>query len=273
LFQFSSDKPLSLVLGAGGVRGFAHVGVLEALAERGFRISEIVGTSAGAIIGSFYAAVGLSLDDLRRLGLNMTSRHLLAWAWLRRAPQSVRQRFLHRAGIIPEYIQLLSEASGRTLHHGVERLGVVCYDLNRREEIFFHYPDSDFPLEDAARGSAAIPGFFPSRRCEIAGRVLRLVDGGVVNCLPVDKLFAPPFTPQQVLVVDVSGHAKARAENAVRVERLRQRYPQIPIVMLTPDTLGRGTVIYRQRDLQGLIDSGRRRAEELFSEARQDSQN
>lgn len=272
MFQFSSDKPLSLVLGAGGVRGFAHVGVLEALTERGFRISEIVGTSAGAIIGSFYAAVGLSLADLRRLGLNMTSRHLLAWAWLRRAPAGIRRRFIHRAGIIPEYIQLLSDASGRTLHHGVNRLGVVCYDLNRREEVFFHYPDSEFPLEDAARGSAAIPGFFPSRRCEFAGRVLRLVDGGVVNCLPVDKLFAPPFAPQQVLVVDVSSHLTARAENAARVEILRQQQPQIPIVMLTPDTLGKGTVIYRQRDLQGLIDSGRRSAEKMFSEGRQDLQ-
>ncbi len=265
MLQLNHDKPLSLVLGAGGVRGFAHVGVLEALAERGFHVSEIIGTSAGAIIASFYAAVGLSLDDLRRLGLHMTSRHLLAWAWLRRAPESVRQRFIHRAGIIPEYLELLSQASGRTLHHGVERLGVVCYDLNRREEIFFHYPDSDFPLEDAARGSAAIPGFFPSRRCEIAGRVLRLVDGGVVNCLPVDKLFAPPFAPQQALIVDVSGHAPARAENAARVERLRQQFPQLPMAMLTPDTLGRGTVIYRQRDLQELIDSGRRRTEELFA--------
>ncbi|HZS05082.1 MAG TPA: patatin-like phospholipase family protein [Blastocatellia bacterium] len=263
--RLENDKPLSVVLGAGGVRGFAHVGVLEALAERGFRITEIVGTSAGAIIASLYAAVGLSLPDLRNFGLNMTSRHLLAWAWLRRAPEAVRQRFIHRAGIIPEHVRLISEASGRTLHHGVERLGMVCYDLVRREEIFFHYPGSDFPFEDAARGSAAIPGFFPSRQCVFDGRELRLVDGGVTNVLPVDKLFAPPFAPGQVLVVDISNRRKQRAANLAKVELLRRRHPDIPIEVIAPDTLGKGTVIYRQRDLQELIDAGRRKAEEAFS--------
>jgi NTE family protein len=262
--QLSPDKPLSLVLGAGGVRGFAHVGVMEALVERGFQLNEIVGVSAGAIIAALYAAVGLELSELRSFGLNMTSRHLLAWAWLRRAPEAIRQRFIHRAGNIPRHIQLLSEASGCALHHGVERIGMVCYDLNRRKEMFFYYPGSDFPLEDAARGSAAIPGFFPARRCVMGERELRLVDGGVVNGLPVDKLFAPPFAPDQALVVDISNRPRARADNLVRIESLRRAHSDIPIAIITPDTLGKGTVIYRQRDLQELIDSGRRRTDELF---------
>ena len=78
--QLDRNKPLSLALGAGGVRGFAHIGVLEALAEQGFSVSEIVGSSAGAIIAAFYAAVGLSLPELREFGLNLTSQHLFAWA-------------------------------------------------------------------------------------------------------------------------------------------------------------------------------------------------
>ncbi len=252
------------MLGAGGVRGFAHVGVLEALVEHGFRITEMVGTSAGAVMASLYAAVGLSLPELQRFGLHMTSRNLLAWAWLRRAPEAIRQRYLQRAGIIPAHVRMLAEASGRTLHHGVERLGIVCYDLNRGEEIFFHYPDSDFPFEEAVRGSAAIPGFFPSRRCAIDGRELRLMDGGLVNGLPVDKLFAAPFAPQQVLVVDVSNRQQSRATNFAKVESLRQKYPHIPIEIITPDTLGKGTIIYRQQDLQEMIDSGKRQVGELL---------
>src|SRR5262245_64211651 len=100
----------------------------------------------------------------------MTSRNLLAWAVFRmlplHTPELVRQHFFLRAGIIPHHVRMLDEASGRLLHHGIQRLGIVCYELNRREEIFFHYPVSDFPIGEAARGSAAIPSLFPSRRCE-----------------------------------------------------------------------------------------------------------
>ncbi len=254
-------KPLSLALGAGGVRGFAHIGVLEALVERGFTISEIVGTSAGAIIGAFYAAVGLSLPELRAFGLNLTSRHLLRWALLRRLPARVRQRYAHLAGIIPAHLERLANTSGHELQHGVERLGIVCYDVKQREEVFFHNLQQDFPLEEAARGSAAIPGFFPSRRCVIAEREYRLVDGGVSNKLPVDKLFAPPFRPAQILAVDVSNVQQIRDANRARIETLRQQYPDVPIVILTPDLLGKGTILYRQPELLEIVEAGKRSLE------------
>lgn len=266
--KLTPDKPLSVALGAGGVRGLAHIGVLEVLAERGFHISEMVGTSVGALILAYYAAVGLDLPELRRLGLSMTSRHLLNWAWLRRAPASVFHRFAHRAGTIPKSIQLLHAVSQtmdcHELHHGVERIGVLCYDLRRREEVFFHNLLEGFPLEDATRGAAAIPGFFPSRKCVSGGRVMRLVDGGVTNRLPVNYLFTPPFAPSQILAVDISNTPRIRAENAAKVERLRRAHPDIPIEVLAPDTLGKGTVIYHERDLQALIDAGRASALRSF---------
>ncbi len=256
--QLHSDKPLSLALGAGGVRGFAHIGVLEALAERGFTISEIVGTSAGAIIGAFYAAVGLSLPELRAFGLNLTSRHLFAWALLRRLPANIRRRYAHIAGIIPGHLERLAITPGHALQHGVERLGIVCYDVKQREEVFFHNLQSDFPLEEAARGSASIPGFFPARRCVVAGREYRLVDGGVSNKLPVDKLFTPPFQPAQILAVDVSNVQSIRDANRAKIEALRQQHPTIPIEILTPDLLGKGTIIYRQEELAEIVEAGKR---------------
>lgn len=251
-------KPVSLALGAGGVRGFAHIGVLEALVERGFTISEIVGTSAGAIIGSFYAAVGLSLPELRAFGLNLTSRHLLRWALLRRLPTRLRQRYAHLAGIIPGHLERLANTTCHELHHGIERLGVVCYDVKQREEVFFHSQQENFPLEEAARGSAAIPGFFPSRRCVVAGREYRLVDGGVINKLPVDKLFAPPFNPTQILAVDVSNLQSIRDANAAKVEALRRQYPDVHIEVLTPDVLGKGTILYQQQELLEIVEEGYR---------------
>jgi predicted acylesterase/phospholipase RssA len=251
-------KPLSLALGAGGVRGFAHIGVLEALVERGFSISEIVGTSAGAIIGAFYAAVGLSLPELRAFGLNLTSRHLLRWALLRRLPESTRKKYAHIAGIIPGHLERLAQTSGRELQHGVERLGIVCYDVKQREEVFFHNLQDDFPLEEAARGSAAIPGFFPSRRCVVEGREYRLVDGGVINKLPVDRLFASPFQPAQILAVDVSNVQPIRDANRAKIEALRRQYPHVPIEILTPDLLGKGTILYRPQELLEIVEAGKK---------------
>ncbi|HEX4950898.1 MAG TPA: patatin-like phospholipase family protein [Blastocatellia bacterium] len=257
-------KPLSLTLGAGGVRGFAHIGVLEALVERGFTISEIVGTSAGAIIGAFYAAVGLSLPELRAFGLNLTSRHLLRWALLRRLPAATRKKYAHFAGIIPEHLERLAQASGHELHHGIERLGVVCYDVKQRAEVFFHNQQEGFPLEEAARGSAAIPGFFPSRRCVVEGREYRLVDGGVINKLPVDKLFVAPFQPAQILAVDVSNVQAIRELNRTKIAALQQQHPDVPIVTITPDLLGRGTILYRQRELLEIVEAGKRSLAQLL---------
>lgn len=256
--QLDQNKPLSLALGAGGVRGFAHIGVLEALADRGFTITEIVGSSAGAIIAAFYAAVGLSLPELRNFGLNLTSQHLFAWALLRRMPDAVRQKYAHIAGIIPGHLAQLANLSGKELHHGVERLGMVCYDVKRREEVFFHNQQAEFPLEEAARGSASIPGFFPTRRCVVAGREYRLTDGGVINKLPVDRLFAAPFQPAQVLAIDVSNVEPLRAANRAKVEMLRQQYPDVAIEIITPDLLGKGTIIYRKEELQEIIEAGRK---------------
>lgn len=240
------------------MRGFAHIGVLEALAERGFSISEIVGSSAGAIIAAFYAAVGLSLPELHEFGLNLTAPHLFTWAVLRRMPVRVRQRLGFLAGIIPGHLERLGKVSGHDLQHGVKNLGIVCYDLNQRSEVFFHNQQPDFPLEEAARGSASIPGFFPTRRCTISGREYALLDGGLVNKLPVEKLFAPPFCPAQILAIDVSNVESIRASNRTKVENLRAQHPEIPIEIITPDVLGRGTIIYRRHELAEIIEAGKR---------------
>jgi predicted acylesterase/phospholipase RssA len=86
---------------------------------------------------------------------------------------------------------------------------------------------------------------------------MRLVDGGVTNYVPVEKLFEPPFNPEQILVVDISNNQRKRAETRHKVEALEASHPDVPIVVISPDTFGKGTVIYHRRDLQRLIDAGR----------------
>ncbi len=260
------DLPLSVVLGGGGVRGLAHLGVLEVLSEQGFQLAEIVGTSVGALILTYYAAVGLDVPTMRKLGLGMSSRHLLGWAFLRRFSPPIQHRFRRLAGIIPEYLDRLSNLPGDRLFHGVERIGLVAYDLEHREEIVFHNLQQELLLNDALRGAVAIPGIFPPRECLAGSRKLRLIDGGVTNKLPVDKLFSEPFQPAQILVVDISNRIEHRQENSLKINQLQAQFPQIPIVTVTPDTLGKATVLYRTNGLESLIESGKIVTQRLLKE-------
>ena len=69
--QLSKKKPvIALVLGSGGARGYAHIGVIEVLEQHGIKPDFIVGTSAGSIVGSIYAS-GKSPEQLRQIALNM----------------------------------------------------------------------------------------------------------------------------------------------------------------------------------------------------------
>lgn len=252
------DRPVSLVLGGGGVRGMAHIGVLDALDARGVHVTEIVGTSVGALVAAFYASVGMEVDELRAIGLGMTSRHLLAWSWLRRAPEPIRRRFEHRAGSIPSSLERLARARWDHLHHGVERIGFVAYDPARRVEVVGHSGQSEIGVAEAARGAAAIPGVFPPIPCIVDGRATRLVDGGLVNILPVDVLFRPPFDPEQILAVDISKSLADRARATARLASLAQAHPGVPIMLVSPETIGAGTILYRGRVLEALAEAGRR---------------
>ncbi|OYT72757.1 MAG: hypothetical protein CFK52_03865 [Chloracidobacterium sp. CP2_5A] len=260
-------EPVSLALAAGGARGVAHVGALEALVAHGFRIREIVGSSVGALIAAYYAGVGLSLDEMRALGLGLASRHLLAWAAARRAPRFAQGYFRRRAGIVPEYLERLERASGRQLCHGVERIGLLAFDAVSGREILLHSEMPDFPLADATRGAVAIPFVYPARELRLGGRRLRLSDAGGRNRLPIEYLFAAPFAPRQIIVSDIANRLAHRRENAAKVEAWQARYPEMPIQVVTPDALGRGMLLYRQKDLADLVASGRAATEALLQGA------
>src|SRR5262249_8583861 len=117
-----------------------------------------------------------------------------------------------------------------------------------------------FSLVDATRGAVAIPHVYPPRECTLGTRRMKLIDGGITNSLPIDRLFAPPFRPIQVLAVDVSRGRRQRRANFSKVANLQIAHPEVPIAVLQPDTLGHGTLIYRRKALQSLIECGRRAA-------------
>jgi NTE family protein len=258
--------PVSVLLGAGAVRGLAHVAVLRALIAGGFQITELVGTSVGAIVTAFYGAVGLDLDSLEAAGLALRSQHLLSWAILHRIPPRVRDRYIHLAGDIPAHLgRLRRTSSSASLHHGLSRIGIVSYDLLSKAQVVWHNERPIMPLDDAVLGAAAMPGLFRPLRCSGEGGEYLLIDAGARDRLPAHLLFTPPFQPVQVLAVDVSKSLKDRTENLAALRLLRRRFPDVPIDSVCVDTLNGPSVVYRSSYAAGLLDLGHRAGEAYLS--------
>src|SRR5690348_18335777 len=128
---------VAVVLSAGGLRGAAHVGVLRALVRHGVPIDSIVGVSAGAIIAAYYAAVGLDFDEFSRDAEMFRGRHLLAYSLNVQLGYRFEPRLARACGVIPTRLQQLESARFERLHHGVSRLGIVCYDVRSRTPRYF----------------------------------------------------------------------------------------------------------------------------------------
>jgi NTE family protein len=166
--KIAEREPVALVLGAGGARGLAQIGVIEVLEERGLRIVTVCGSSSGALVGGIFAAGRLREFDAR---LRMMSRRdflrLLDPGW-------------RRSGVLrgARLVEAMREVVGDPL---IEQLPVeftaVAVDLQRQREVWLR----DGSLWDALRASFAIPGLFTPHR--VNGRAL--VDGGLLAPLPI----------------------------------------------------------------------------------------
>ncbi|HEY7171027.1 MAG TPA: patatin-like phospholipase family protein [Vicinamibacterales bacterium] len=177
---------IAVVLSAGGLRGAAHVGVLRELVRQGVPIHAIVGVSAGAIVAAYYAAVGLGFEELIADAERFRGRHLLAHSLNVQLGYRLEAQLGRFCGVIPERLGQLASASFDRLHHGVERLGIVCHDLtNGRPRYFSTGSDAGVSLADAVLASASIPRLFPAVPVCCDGEPIRLTDGGVSDGVPL----------------------------------------------------------------------------------------
>ena len=160
-------EPIALVLGAGGARGLAQIGVIEALEARGLRIATIAGSSRGALVGGFQAAG--RLPERRDWLCGMTRTRMLRYVDPSFGDALIGGRRLMDA---------LRERLGIVAIESLDvDLTIVAVDLMRQREVWLRRGD----LLEAIRASIAIPGVFAPHR--IAGR--DLVDGGVLAPLPI----------------------------------------------------------------------------------------
>lgn len=188
---------IGLALGGGGARGLAHVHVLEALDEMGLPVTAVVGTSIGAIVGAGYAA-GMSGREVHETIAAAFRRPADVWGkvWQLR-PKSFSDLF--GGGLVQfDAEKTLDLFLPATLPADFADLNipfaVVAADFYGCTEVEI----ASGPLRRAIAASIALPIVF--RPVEIDGAVL--IDGGVVNPLPFDRL---PADVDLVVAVDVVG--------------------------------------------------------------------
>jgi len=182
---FFKEKRLGLVLGSGGARGLAHIGVLKVLEEAGVQIHCVVGASAGAMIGGLYSA-GVSPEKMEEM-FGSFSRADVARMLLPTMAQGGITDGRRIEGIVEPHI------SGRKIEDLSFKFACVAADLSTGEKVVLKSGD----LMTGIRASIAIPGLItPVIRDD---RIL--VDGGVVDPLPIGLAFELGAT--SVIVVQV----------------------------------------------------------------------
>jgi NTE family protein len=171
VWQFMTRKKVGLALSGGGARGFAHIGVLKALAQFDIRVDMIAGTSAGSIVGGAYAA-GMSIDELITMAsrvrwTNMIRPSLSTLGLFSTAPMG---RFIVREFPVQRFEQLT-----------IPFAAVACDFATGGERVFTGEGDLAF----AIRASCAVPGVFAPVK-DFDGKLL--IDGGVVSPTPTDAV-------------------------------------------------------------------------------------
>jgi len=178
---------VALVLSSGGARGLAHIGVIEELEARGYRISSIAGCSMGALIGGVYAAG--KLNEFREWMKTIDRKKMLE---LTDFSLSINH-IVKGKRIIEAIMEFVPDMA-------IEDLPIpycaVATDLIAGKEVVFNKGS----LFEAIRASISLPSFYePVHRDDML-----LIDGGVINPIPLNRV---KRQAGDILVgVDVSGH-------------------------------------------------------------------
>lgn len=186
-------KKIGLVLGSGGLRGLAHIGVLKVLEEEKIPIAFIVGCSIGSLIGALYAS-GYSARQLKRM-----TRRLKRSEWI--------DLVVPCMGMFAGK-KMLTVMGKMTRQRSIEDtkipLYIVATDLYAGKEVVIQGGD----IAEAVRASTAVPGIFAP--FEKDGRLY--VDGALVNPIPVD--IARKIEADIVVGVDLThGTAMPKIQN------------------------------------------------------------
>jgi NTE family protein len=194
-----TNKTVSLVLGSGGARGLAHIGVIHWLEENGYEIRSISGASMGALIGGIYACGELdTYEKWVRAITKLQIVKLLDVSW-------GKQGLVEGDRIIDTLKDLIGD---RKIEELPIRYTAVASDIKREKEIWL----KSGSLFDAIRASISLPLFFTP--FDMNG--MKLLDGGILNPVPI----APTFEDHTDMTIAVnlgatpSGAPPAKSKSA-----------------------------------------------------------
>ena len=162
-------KKVALVLSGGGARGIAHIGAIEELEHQGFEITSIAGTSMGAVVGGVYAQG--RLEEFKNWMLTLDRKKVFGLVDFTLS----RQGLVKGDKVFSAMKEFIPDTDIRDLKIPY---AAVAVDLNKMEEVVFRSGS----LYEAIRASVSIPTVLtPVEKGEAL-----LVDGGVMNNIPVD---------------------------------------------------------------------------------------
>ncbi|MCH8178464.1 MAG: patatin-like phospholipase family protein [Proteobacteria bacterium] len=174
---------VGLALGGGAARGFAHIGVLQVLEENGIKPDLVVGTSAGSVVATLYAA-GKSPSELGTMAMGLDESSITDWVFPGRA--------LLKGEALAKFVR--KQVGGKSIEAMRLPLGIVAADLQSGQPILFRRGDPG----TAVRASSAVPAVFEPVKIE--GH--EYIDGGAVSPVPVR--FARQMGADVVIAVDIS---------------------------------------------------------------------
>ena len=236
---------IALVLSGGGIRGFAHIGVIKVLEANGIRPDLIIGSSAGAIIGTLYAS-GMTARELElaseRMDMSLASdvaMPSLGIPWLRGELGVIRGEKLQ------QFVN--TEVKQRAIEHFPIRFGAVATNLQSGKPITFNVGNAGL----AARASSSIPGLFTPPLI----RDHRYVDGQLTCPVPVAA--ARALGAEIVIAVDVtypSSHAEMRTPFSVMLQafaigaqQIKEAELMLADVVIHPDMEPVGQLTFADR--------------------------
>ena len=178
-----TNKTVSLVLGSGGARGLAHIGVIHWLEENGYEIRSISGASMGALVGGIYACGELDVfEKWVRAVTKIQIVKLLDISW-------GKQGFVEGDRVINTLKELVGD---RRIEDLPIRYTAVASDIKREKEIWL----KNGSLFDAIRASISLPLFLTPY--DLNG--MKLLDGGILNPVPI----APTFEDHADMTIAVN---------------------------------------------------------------------
>lgn len=198
----ATSSQFNLVLGGGGLKGLAHVGVFRALEERGLEPEVVVGCSIGSLIAAAWAS-GMTVREMEDRALAIKRQDVFRVAHLDMALKRMLSPAVYRREPLEHLIH--SIVGDRTFEDLPRRLVVNTVDLNSGVQIPWGLPGlTNVRVADAVFASCALPGILAPR--PIDGRVC--VDGAVAENLPIRTALAAGSVP--IIAVDVGGSGGRR---------------------------------------------------------------